>query len=280
DKIVKLVKEANVLYWSRSLLQLTYAFIDGCIASSDEPLPFIIPHVRFVDAGMAISYSQWDPKPTRAGSKTGSTCVGYLVEELIEGSPDAFLKFIHNMDSNPLLDQDDYHYEVVLFFAFTQHVQYVKTGGLAFISDYQGSTELLTDPQILTDLSVGQGKDLFGEGNIECTVSMFEKQHKCNEFCKWPGFGLAPFPMMTEDENTEEAGCVDLEGSEAELEAECRKMLQLPLRIVAGNSCMAFLGFGLYNIRYQYLCCIFGSHQSNNLLAVSEVLEKPLPYIV
>jgi hypothetical protein len=42
------------------------------------------------------------------------------------------------MDSNPLLDQDDYRYEVALFFAFTQHVQYVKTGGLAFISDYQG----------------------------------------------------------------------------------------------------------------------------------------------
>ncbi|KAG2090557.1 hypothetical protein BD769DRAFT_1395777 [Suillus cothurnatus] len=223
DEIAKLVKEANVLYWSRSLLQLTYAFIDGCIASSDEPLPFIIPCVRFVDAGMAISYSQRDPKPTRAGSKTGSTCVGHLVEELIEGGPDAFLKFIHNMDSNPLLDQDNYRYEVALFSAFTQHVQYVKTGGLAFISDYQGSTELLTDPQILTDPSVGQGKDLFGEGNIECTVSMFEKQHKCNEFCKWPGFGLAPFPMTTEDENMEEAGCVDLEGSEAELEAKCRE---------------------------------------------------------
>jgi hypothetical protein len=52
---------------------------------------------------------------------------------------------------------------------------------------------------------------------------MFEKQHKCNEFCKWPGFGLVPFPMTTEDENKEEAGCVDLEGSEAELEAECRE---------------------------------------------------------
>ncbi|KAG1780113.1 hypothetical protein EV702DRAFT_1277004 [Suillus placidus] len=242
DEIAKLIKEANVLYWSHSLLQLTYAFIDGCIASSDKPPPFIIPRVRFLDAGMAISYSQRDPKPTRAGSKTGSTCVGYLVEELIEGGPDAFLKFIHNMDSNPLLNQDDYRYEVALFFAFTQHVQYVKTGGLAFISDYQGSTELLTDPQILTDpfvyiafharvimlmwynflnRSVGEGKDLFGEGNIECTVSMFEKQHKCNEFCEWPGFGLVPFATMTEDENTEEteAGYVD---SDAETEAECR----------------------------------------------------------
>ncbi|KAG1770854.1 hypothetical protein EV702DRAFT_1202184 [Suillus placidus] len=203
DEIAKLFKEANVLHWSHSLLQLTYAFIDRCIASSDDPPPFNIPRVRFVDAGLAFSYSQRDSKPTRAGSKTGSTCAGYLVEELIEGGSDTFLKFIHNMDSNPLLDEDDYRYKVALFFAFTQHVQYVKTGGLAFISDYQGSTELLTDP------SVGKGTDLFGEGNMECTVSMFEKQHKCNEFCEWPGFGLVPFATMTEDESTEEteAGC-------------------------------------------------------------------------
>ncbi|KAG1786134.1 uncharacterized protein HD556DRAFT_1313689 [Suillus plorans] len=177
DKIAKLGKEANVLYWAHSLLQLTYAFIDHCIASSEEPPPFNIPRVRFVDAGLAISYSQRDSKPTKAGSKTGSSCVGYLVEELIEGGPDVFVKFIHNMDSNPLLDQDDYGYEVALFFSFTQHVQ-----------------------------SVGQGKDLFGKGNMECTVSMFEKQHKCNEFCEWPGFGLVPFATTTEDESTEETG--------------------------------------------------------------------------
>ncbi|KAG1760646.1 hypothetical protein EDD22DRAFT_848322 [Suillus occidentalis] len=219
DEIAKLFKEANVLYWSRSLLQLTYAFIDRCIAASDEPPPFNIPRVRFIDAGLAFSYSQRDSKPTRAGSKTGSTCAGYLVEELIEGGSDAFLKFIHNMDANPLLDEDDYRYKVASFFAFTQHVQYVKTGGLAFISDYQGSTELLTDPQILTDPSVGEGMDLFGEGNMECTVSMFEKQHKCNEFCEWRGFGLVPFVTTTEDESTEEAELP--ESVDSETEAGC-----------------------------------------------------------
>ncbi|KAG1730901.1 hypothetical protein EDB19DRAFT_2010419 [Suillus lakei] len=174
DEIAKLFKEANVLYWSRSLLQLTYAFINRCIASSDEPPPFSIPR-------------------------------------------DTFLKFIHNMDSNPLLDEDDYHNKVASFFAFTQH--YVKTGGLAFISDYQGSTELLTDPQILTDPSVGKGTDIFGDGNMECTVSMFEKQHKCNEFCEWRGFGLMPFVTTTEDESTEET---ELPGSvDSETEAGC-----------------------------------------------------------
>jgi hypothetical protein len=139
DEIPKLFKEANVLYWSNSLLELTYAFIDRSIASSTEPPPFNIPRIRFVDAGLALSYSQRGSKvPAKGGSKAGSSCGGYLVEEFIEGGPDEFVKFIHNMDSNPLLDYDDYRYELALFFAFTQHVQYIKTGGLAFISDYQG----------------------------------------------------------------------------------------------------------------------------------------------
>ncbi|KAG1742469.1 hypothetical protein EDB19DRAFT_1594456, partial [Suillus lakei] len=172
---------------SNSLLQLTYAFIDHCIASSTKSPPFKIPCVHFIDAGLALSYSQQGSKaPAKGGSKAGLSCAGYLVEELIEGGHDEFVKFIHNMDSNPLLYYDNYHYKVALFFAFTQHVQYIKTGGLAFISDYQGSTELLTDPQILTD-PFGEGEDLFGDGNIECTVCMFEKQHKCNEFCRWLG---------------------------------------------------------------------------------------------
>ncbi|KAG1799496.1 uncharacterized protein BJ212DRAFT_1208721, partial [Suillus subaureus] len=105
NEIAKLGKEANILYWAHSLLQLTYTFINHCIASSDKPPPFNIPHVHFIDAGLAISYSQCDSKPTKEGSKTGSTCAGYLVEELIEGGPDIFLKVIHNMDSNPLLNQ-------------------------------------------------------------------------------------------------------------------------------------------------------------------------------
>ncbi|KAG2340230.1 hypothetical protein BDR05DRAFT_890202 [Suillus weaverae] len=116
NEIAKLFKEANVLYWSHSLLQLTYAFINHCTASSDEPPPFSIPRMCFIDAGLAFSYSQHDSKPTRMGSKPGSTCVRYLVEELIEGGPDTFLKFIHNMDSNPLLDEDDYRYHMALFF--------------------------------------------------------------------------------------------------------------------------------------------------------------------
>lgn len=40
---------------------------------------------------------------------------------------------------------------------------------------------------------VSQGKDIFGDGNIEATVKDFEKQHTCNHFCEWPGFKLEKF---------------------------------------------------------------------------------------
>jgi hypothetical protein len=75
-----------------------------------------------------------------------------------------------------------------------------------------GSTELLTDPQILTHpsvlcfcsvthythdvalfRSVSEGEDIFGEGNIEKAVGLFEEQHVCNYYCRWPGFGLNSF---------------------------------------------------------------------------------------
>jgi hypothetical protein len=132
----KLFREGNVLYWAKVLLGLVYDFIDRALAASPEPPPFKIPHVRFVEAGLALSYCQG----TNGKSKTGSTRAAFLLEEVIDGGDDGFIKFIHNMDCNPLLDPEDYGYDFALFLAFTQHVQYVKTGGLAFISDYQGKS--------------------------------------------------------------------------------------------------------------------------------------------
>ncbi|KAG1887220.1 hypothetical protein F4604DRAFT_1570992 [Suillus subluteus] len=186
NELAKLFREANILYWAKALLGLVYNFIDRAIADTSDPPPFNIPRVRFVEAGLALSYSQGTGKSTL---KTATIpCGAFLLEEIIDGED--FTKFIHNMDPDPLLDPDQDGYDFAQFLAFTQHVQYMKTGGLVFISDYQGITKLLTDPQIMTHSSVSQGNDIFGEGNIEKAVSEFERRHVCNEFCKWPGFGL------------------------------------------------------------------------------------------
>ncbi|KAJ7588447.1 hypothetical protein C8J56DRAFT_1080475 [Mycena floridula] len=44
----------------------------------------------------------------------------------------------------------DEGYDIAAFLCFCQHVQYLKTDGLAYLSDYQGAGDLLTDPQIMT----------------------------------------------------------------------------------------------------------------------------------
>ncbi|KAG1847442.1 hypothetical protein C8R48DRAFT_545804, partial [Suillus tomentosus] len=176
----KLFKEANVLYWARALLTFSYEYIDHCISNSSEPPPFHIPRLRFVEAGLALSHDQVQP-----GQKSKSTIrmprAGYLVEELIT---DNFLKYIHNMDCNPMLDPYEVGYEIAEFLACTQHIQYAKTGGLAFISDYQGRSEILSDPQVLTH---PYDADVFGGGNIERAVSAFKQKHNCNDYCKWSG---------------------------------------------------------------------------------------------
>ncbi|KAI5983654.1 hypothetical protein EDD15DRAFT_2376184 [Pisolithus albus] len=192
DELPKLHCEANTLYWAKALLTMTYDFIDSAISSAASVPPFKIPRLRFVEAGLAMAHSQFT-KGLVKPKFGGTVCGVYLLEEKIEGGSATFTKYIHNMDCRPSLSVHEDGYDIAEFLAFTQHVQYSKTGGLVFISDYQGSRTLLTDPQILTDPSVGDGSDVFSEGNVESTVASFEKNHECNRFCSWPGFGLKEF---------------------------------------------------------------------------------------
>lgn len=133
DELPKLFREANVLYWAHALLTFAYEYIDHCVANSSEPPPFHIPRLCFIEASLTLSHDHGQP-----GHKSKSMTMpraGYLVEELIA---DDFLKYIHNMDCNPMLDPYEVGYEITAFLACMQHIQYAKTGGLTFISDYQG----------------------------------------------------------------------------------------------------------------------------------------------
>ncbi|KAG1727662.1 uncharacterized protein EDB91DRAFT_1061027 [Suillus paluster] len=144
DEIPKLFREANVLYWAGPLLEFAYNYIDHCIARSTDPPPFTIPRLCFIEAGLALSYSQAPQSDLNQKSKGCSPRAGFLLEELI-GDDDSrnFIKYIHNMDCNPLLDVDEFSYDIAAFLACTQHIQYAKTGSLAFISDYQGAYFLI-----------------------------------------------------------------------------------------------------------------------------------------
>ena len=150
DELAKLHREANMLYWAQALLKMTYDFIDRAVDQADVPPPFNIPRLRFVNAGLALAHSA--PRPSVKGkAPCGTLCGVYLLEEKIHGGSAAFTKFIHNMDCGPSLDEDEEGYDIAEFLAFTQHVQYVQTNKLVFISDYQGKYSTL-HPCMLTNL--------------------------------------------------------------------------------------------------------------------------------
>jgi hypothetical protein len=141
DELKHVLKESKVMYWAKSLLDYTYNYIDHHIGISPTPLPFEIPHVCFVDAGVALGYGQRNASSKPGDkSKAGVVSAVFLLEEpILFDDNEEFTKFIHNMDCVLSLDEDEYGYYLAIFLAFTQHLQYVQTEGLVFISDYQGT---------------------------------------------------------------------------------------------------------------------------------------------
>ncbi|KAI6143627.1 hypothetical protein BKA82DRAFT_3983794 [Pisolithus tinctorius] len=136
-----LYHEANALYWAKALLQMTYQFVDHAIEGAKVPPPFKIPRLHFVDAGLLFAYSD---KPLATAGGSGQP------EFIPMSLDDEFVKYIHNGNMAPCILLDTKAEEIVDFLSFTQHVQYITTGGQVYISDYQGSGSLLTDLQILT----------------------------------------------------------------------------------------------------------------------------------
>ncbi|KAL4070347.1 hypothetical protein J3A83DRAFT_4093666, partial [Scleroderma citrinum] len=135
DKSNMLYHEANVLYWAKALLKMTYEFIDHTIDSAKELPPFRISHLCFNCGGTVQSVKS---------SSMISTM--YLAEELITISLDGdFVKYIHNSDAVPCNLLGPEVNSIEQFLAFMQHVQYVKTSGQVYISDYQGIFTLTLD---------------------------------------------------------------------------------------------------------------------------------------
>ncbi|KAF8199240.1 hypothetical protein K438DRAFT_1500860, partial [Mycena galopus ATCC 62051] len=136
DEDVKTVEEANLLYWASSLMKFTYSAINRFRSKASTPPPFEIPQLRFVRAGIAVCHDQVTGSNISNPSSIKRT---YLVEVFIEGGPDAFVKFVHNGDTNALLDAGEELYFIAEFLCFTQHLQYFKTDGTVFLSDLQGT---------------------------------------------------------------------------------------------------------------------------------------------
>ncbi|KZT55410.1 hypothetical protein CALCODRAFT_409535, partial [Calocera cornea HHB12733] len=169
--------EGNLAYWATSIHEVSKRAVDEYLQTHpDSPASKLeIPNMRMVWAGLFLHDKRSETEPAQLVT---------LIEELIgtEQPPNnksEFMKFINNASPKPRYTKGRAG-QVSRFLSFLQHVQYLKTGRQAYISDYQGSLTLLSDPQIMTHPDLGP---IFGEGNVSSAFEDFPLDHPCNEYC-------------------------------------------------------------------------------------------------
>lgn len=132
--------ECNCLRWASILLDLTYQFVNREIEKRGDP-PLPIPKLRFPRSMIAIVQDSSMEKV-------------FLIEEWFDLDDEhPFNKYLDNRLPQHCLPDTATHkaHEIAKFLVFAQHVQWEKTGGLVFTSDYQGAGDILTDPQITSN---------------------------------------------------------------------------------------------------------------------------------
>jgi hypothetical protein len=136
--------EAKLLVWANALLEFGYDFIFYYAQTNHAPpgvedFMSIIPHFRFVDAGVAVVVK---PLETSTAGRPSTQRATYLLEEMLPGTQAEFVKYMNNSRATAFLERDDSEYELAEFLMFMQHVQYQITHGMAYISDFQGKKVL------------------------------------------------------------------------------------------------------------------------------------------
>jgi hypothetical protein len=127
DQAQDLSADALSTQWANSLLRDVYDFITEYNKHTNTAYPEEIPQFRFVTVGLAITTFPSEKKEV------------FLVEELIQQEEDGpWRKYINNNSSRPCNFSDNKNKLRAEFLSFCQHVQYWRTGRLAFTSDFQG----------------------------------------------------------------------------------------------------------------------------------------------
>ena len=133
-----LTMELNCIGWASALMTFVYDFIKE--SNTDIGfLPFDVPHMQYVQCGLAISKPEDNHPSHSVATRTHSA---YLIEEYIETEKTSgknwFIKYVNNSSAKPRLFKDPKKNLRAEFLSFAQHVQFWKTEGLAFVSDFQG----------------------------------------------------------------------------------------------------------------------------------------------
>jgi len=89
-------------------------------------------------------------KPIDNGPSPTTNRAAYILEEVLPGVKSDFVKYLHNASAASELSPDDPDYQLAEFLMFIQHVQYAITGGVAYVSDFQGTVRVFYPSQVLT----------------------------------------------------------------------------------------------------------------------------------
>jgi hypothetical protein len=131
-----LTMELNCIGWASALMTCVYDFIKESEAGIGFP-PFDVPRMQYVQCGLAISKPEDSNHP---GPSHGHAA--YLIEEYIDTNKTSgknwFVKYLNNSSARPRQFEDPKKNLRAEFLSFAQHVQFWKTDGLAFVSDFQG----------------------------------------------------------------------------------------------------------------------------------------------
>jgi hypothetical protein len=123
-QVTKLSAEINCLRWASALMGIVYDYIDQHIEKYGNPT-FSVPRMKFVASALAMVDTNHET---------------FMLEDRIEDTVDgAFVKYIGNGSAKPYIFSDADNTHRANFLAFCQHVQYLKTKGLTFIGDFQGT---------------------------------------------------------------------------------------------------------------------------------------------
>lgn len=161
-QVKHLLDEVTCLMWAKAFLNEVYHFVGREVSKRGQPA-FPIPQFHYVSAAIATDCNQNNDFVKKIKNS-------WLVEQrIIEEEQGAWRKYINNDSPTPLRMSDDGDKMRARFLCFTQHVQYMMTGKLAFVTDYQGKPNcrywrrslltifpqggdsLLSDPQLITN---------------------------------------------------------------------------------------------------------------------------------
>ena len=123
-QLKKLTTELNCLRWASALMGLVYNFIKEHKSSNAVSPSFVIPDMVFIKSALAISDIDQEV---------------FLLEEVINDAVEGpFIKYIGNGSVTPYNFLKGEERRLGEFLSFCQHVQYLKTKGLAIVGDFQG----------------------------------------------------------------------------------------------------------------------------------------------